>query len=708
MPNMKLKFPIQKILIFAIIFVFILSLFPRLFDIMKFLPNYSIDENDIVEFAIGYWGGDLDPHWYKYGPLYSYILSAIYYIISLFYSGDLQSFAQDIFFDNTRFYYIARFINSCVNIALAYFSFKIAKKFISEKAALWTLLIAIFPFFDLLVNFKIRIDSLLALWTIVLLYYILMIQKTGKTKYYFFSAIFLGLGMATKPIPSLLVLPTFFLAHFWAPIPAKKVLTKQQHKKLQKLGKEKMNPADINNSFVNQFLKASFNWKLLLFLIFGIATNFIFNPYSIINNHRYLAEQKQAVLSEGSRNFTPGWDVSRFFDSLGEIFIVASILGALFFLYQGIKTKNKIFIVLISYPAIFWLAFAKGAARDYFYVPMLPPLIIALGYSIQWISEIFDKKSIFKYTLPLLLVLIIMAKPAINLTLQTINLNNGNYKEQHSEIASKKWIEENIPKDANILLYGEYTSMPRIVSSEITDYGKFSKETKTTSFLGQYFMYGRWAVKYFRDQFLLAHRNYIKEGKPYFTNIEYYRVGNSKLDENIFNYILNKKTEFVISNLDFDKYAYFNSHTLKRFDNNSGYPFGGKICIYKISAKDTSDLCKNPVLAEDYYMNAFLNMRIKNNNKALSDFNKCIEKGLNNPNAFFYRGIFRFQNSEYKLAIEDFDKTTDANPKFSQAYYNKGVSYLRLNNKELACYNLNKADSLGYKGAKSLLDRFCK
>ena len=41
------------------------------------------DENALVYFAVGFFGGDFDPHWYGYGAIGMYILYAVYMVLSL-------------------------------------------------------------------------------------------------------------------------------------------------------------------------------------------------------------------------------------------------------------------------------------------------------------------------------------------------------------------------------------------------------------------------------------------------------------------------------------------------------------------------------------------------------------------------------------------------------------------------------------------------
>jgi tetratricopeptide (TPR) repeat protein len=61
----------------------------------------------------------------------------------------------------------------------------------------------------------------------------------------------------------------------------------------------------------------------------------------------------------------------------------------------------------------------------------------------------------------------------------------------------------------------------------------------------------------------------------------------------------------------------------------------------------------------------------------------------------------------YNLAVEDFLKSLQINPKNEVAYYNLGMAYYRLDQKEDACKSFNEACSLKYKNACKMLVMEC-
>ncbi len=564
----------EKIYWSVILILCVISVIPRFYDIMKFLPVYAIDENDIVEFAVGFLGGDLDPHWYKYGSLYAYILAVVYFLQSLFSTASFAEFVEDIFFNPTRFYYTARLINTLINILIALFTYRLAKKFFTKQAALITLALAIFPFLDSLVNYTVRVDTLLALWTILVLYYLIKVQQEQGIKNYILAAVFWGLSLATKPLPALLLLPTVFLGHWLAVEPRSSGFgqqNKSKRKSVEKAARVK------NKSALENFINAMINPAFYIFMITGLGISFIANPYSLINFNEYKMEQVKAVQSEGGRNFIAGWDISRFFTNLGYVFTLLAVAAVLYYLYKSIRQKNYMHLTLLSYPFIFWLAFAQGAAREYFYVPIIPILIIFMA---QFLIEMSAKisrsspESKRQHIIVLAGLLLILLQPGVALLTKTWTLNRaGDYRSGHTALAGKKWIEENVSSNSKILLYGYYVNLPHLVAHNPQKQAQF----------GEYFMYYRWKNKFLTDHFLQAHLHYLKSGLPTY-NLENIRDPLREKEVQLYAFCQQNNIEYVVSTYDLTRFPEFDTRILKKFDNQY-YPFGIPFGIYKLKDK---------------------------------------------------------------------------------------------------------------------------
>ncbi len=77
--------------------------------------------------------------------------------------------------------------------------------------------------------------------------------------------------------------------------------------------------------------------------------------------------------------------------------------------------------------------------------------------------------------------------------------------------------------------------------------------------------------------------------------------------------------------------------------------------------------------------------------KALSSYNKAIELGPNDPYAYFNRGFFYGKINKCREAILDFNKSIELYPDFAEAYNDRGIIYSFTNNPDLAITDFNKA-----------------
>lgn len=569
MENKKL----ERLLLILAIIIFALSIIPRFYDIMKFLPSYSVDENEIVENGVAFLGGDLEPYWYKYGPLYAYILSIIFGIISLFSGSETNVFLQKIFFDPTVFYFIARFVNSLINVLLALITYKTALKFFNRKIALIALCIVLFPFSDLLSNFKIRVDTLLALWTQLTLFYLLMIVQKGEKKNYRLAGIFWGLSIATKPLAAMLILPTIFLAHLFSFVRISK-LTKPVESK--KKNKKKVKTEAPKESIPVVILKAIFASRFWLLLGFAVLANFLANPYSLLRFNAFWKEQIFAITTEGGRQFTAGWDLTRFFNNIGVVYVVVSVLAVGFLIYRTIRKKDKVTAILLSYILFFWLAFAKGAARDYFYIPIIPPMGLLIGVFYFQIKEKLPQKELLRNITILLMIILLLFQPASKLMKRSILMNSSSdYRKLHSELSSKKWIEENLKAGSRILMYGFYTSLPKLIDFRAENQAQY----------GEYFMYYRWNFDFFNKLFQKAHRNYLMQKRPVYELYLLRNALNEKQLEQLADYIQQNKIDYFITYKKMPDKIGFKENIIKEFTKED-YPFGKKITIYGFSKED--------------------------------------------------------------------------------------------------------------------------
>jgi len=206
----------------GILFLLLLtSLCLNLWGVSYGLPNrYYPDEGRIVNHALAFGMGDLNPHYFNYPAFSMYLLFIFYgiyffsgYIFGLFQSA--TDFQLLFFSDPASFYLIGRILNAVVGVAVVALVYKLGKEtFRNRKIGLLAgALIAPLPYFVFYSHFIVT-DILQLLFILAAYIFIIRILRTGELKNYFLAGALAGLGIATMYSPVSLIVP-ISLAHFF-------------------------------------------------------------------------------------------------------------------------------------------------------------------------------------------------------------------------------------------------------------------------------------------------------------------------------------------------------------------------------------------------------------------------------------------------------------------------------------------------------------
>ncbi len=63
---------------------------------------------------------------------------------------------------------------------------------------------------------------------------------------------------------------------------------------------------------------------------------------------------------------------------------------------------------------------------------------------------------------------------------------------------------------------------------------------------------------------------------------------------------------------------------------------------------------------------------------------------------------------DYRAAIVDYDRAIQLDPKFADAYFNRGLTHIFLGNNRQGIQDLSKAGELGLFSAYNIIKRFTK
>lgn len=550
---------------------FALLLVARYLGAREGLPDYFIDDPAVGIFSMKYLLGDFDPGFYQYGPLYSYLLAIVYYIYLLFSSYDLNSFVQDYFFNPYNYYLIARLSSSVVIVMLAFLTSYLSAKLYNKKVALVVLFLAIFPFIDNLIDYHVKVDTLLAVWALFAVYYSIKINQTGSLKYYIITGLFIGLGFATKPFPALLVLPTVFLSHFFS-----------QNLQGSVIKKKNVVIYKIKNNIIKKITSKILNIKLFVLTSASIFFSFLFNPYLLVHLGGFYSYQAYVLSHDTHLQLPKGWSFLSILSDdkfLGYCFIIISIIAFIYYIYKYIKTKNFSYLIIVSYPIVFWCMFAPFPSRAHFFAPIIPILFIMISKLIIDISEKI-KYSLLRYAFVLCVLLLLFLQPGFNLYKRTLFLKR--YPDPYKSVATvagKYWIEENIPAMSKIFMNGYYAALPRLVNYDIEKHMDYDEA----------FAYGHDDNKLYAEMYKESYNKYKKAGGVFY-DIDSSKANRStdweKLGYNqdyLFEYCMKNNYDYVITSYprDLDKYPEFDKRKVTEFNAND-YPLGRRFKIYKL------------------------------------------------------------------------------------------------------------------------------
>ena len=75
--------------------------------------------------------------------------------------------------------------------------------------------------------------------------------------------------------------------------------------------------------------------------------------------------------------------------------------------------------------------------------------------------------------------------------------------------------------------------------------------------------------------------------------------------------------------------------------------------------------------------------------------------------AYLNRGNLYMKMEQYDKALRDYNTAIFYYPKYSVAYYNRGIANYNIGKKDEACLDISKSRDLGYEKARDTLGKMC-
>ena len=339
----------------ALIAVVVCGLFLRLWGINFGLPfQFHQDEPIVVNHAIAYGTGDLNPHFFIIPPLCSYLLFFFYGIYFVFGKllgifGGTEEFALTFFSDSTVFYVIARLILGVIpGTLMVWMSYVLHKTFFGIKGALYTAALAAFSFLFVINAHYAYTDSVLMVFILAAYIFIGKLTQDPSLKNYLLSGIFIGLATGTK-YNGILLMVSLYFAHLFT------VFDKGLDKK-----------------------NILFSMKLWCTAAIGMIIFVVTNPFSVLDWSAFYN-----TIAGGIRNNYMGWTYHISYSlaqGIGWSVLGVSTAGILMLFLREKIWKVSIFF---SFPVIFYMHLVLKSQRFSRYaMPLIPFLAIAASFFI--------------------------------------------------------------------------------------------------------------------------------------------------------------------------------------------------------------------------------------------------------------------------------------------------------------------------------------
>ena len=95
-------------------------------------------------------------------------------------------------------------------------------------------------------------------------------------------------------------------------------------------------------------------------------------------------------------------------------------------------------------------------------------------------------------------------------------------------------------------------------------------------------------------------------------------------------------------------------------------------------------------------------------NEVIADYKSCLQLDSTFYYTYFNLANVCTESNNFKSALDYFSKAIELEPKFAEAYYNRGLTYIYLKQKDEGCNDVSKAGELGVQRAYAIIKKYCK
>lgn len=420
----------QQYASWLLMLVCLLALVIRIWGISFGLPGIDHgDESEVVNHAVRFGSGDLNPHRFQYGSLIQYMLFFIYgcYYVLASLAGrydSIHQFAVQFVRDPTIFYMIARVLSASLGTATVWITYAIGKRVKGVGTGIVAALLLAVCYQHVVHSHYATVDAAVTFLFTCAVYRSLMVFQDKRLSNYLAAGFFTGLAAGTK-FNGIIALTALAAAH-WS--------------------------GEGGGTLIRKF----FSREWLLGLAAVIAGHFIACPYFYLDLDAAWQEVMALQSFHASSGFTLWYYLRDFtMDYWGipaGIVCAAGVVRSLLTRTAGLRILSVAALAVILFASRHRYVEAK-------YILCAFPLAAVLGASLlnQGYRMLPDR---FRPAMALVALLVLVAQP-----LSIIIRWDADRAGKSITLESKEWIERHIPPQSRILLDNAGNAGPKLANA---------------------------------------------------------------------------------------------------------------------------------------------------------------------------------------------------------------------------------------------------
>jgi glycosyltransferase involved in cell wall biosynthesis len=468
------------------------------------LGSPSVDENDVIQQAVAFMGGEWRYYLPEYGALPMYLLAALYRLVAWLRGLSVLDYAGRVFFDAQEQYLLGRLFCAACYVPLAVCSYRyLAPRFGRAAATISACLLSL-PLLDQLTKSTVRIDVPQGSFQLGAMLLLALAVETGRWRHWLGAGLCAGLGMACKPLPGLLVAPCFVAASWYAAdVPAG-------------------GAAGPGKALLVRSVRSLARPALWAAGALALAVAVLANP-SAADVKEFIRGQSNATSYYSGPN-APGAHLTAFeaLRGLRLPLLISAALSTVAMVFLPDRRAKLIALFPLVYASAFW----GRPVRAYYMVAPAMALCVVIGICLGLLIERRRPSGAphvqravvpVRGNLPARWSVVLAPGLALGfLALVTWVPVHDLYLEKQlisNVTLAREWIHANVPAGTKVFQYGTFAAGPRLVAAS----------AKQAAEWGDFFDYGREKYDFYERAFRHAYKQYRALGRPYY-DIESYRA----------------------------------------------------------------------------------------------------------------------------------------------------------------------------------------